>query len=118
MPQNPPEPRRWSRFSLRTMLVVVVVISIPLAWVGYSLNWIRQRHEVLNYRGVWQMGNREPAAPMCLWVLGENGVGCLTLPKNSPLSEEEVKRLFPETIVFVRNPPWPATYSGYWGIDL
>ena len=39
--------RRWFRFSLRTMLVVVAGVAVPLACIGYQLNWIRQRHEVL-----------------------------------------------------------------------
>ena len=37
--------RRWPQFSLRTMFVVVTVLAVPLGWIGYSLNWIRQRHE-------------------------------------------------------------------------
>jgi len=35
--------QRRYQFSLRTMFVLTVVVSIPLAWVGYSLNWIRER---------------------------------------------------------------------------
>jgi hypothetical protein len=35
--------RRWYQFSLRTMFVLVTVACVVLAWVGYSLNWIRQR---------------------------------------------------------------------------
>ena len=33
------------RFSLRTLFVLITLISIPLAWVAYNLNWIRQRRE-------------------------------------------------------------------------
>ena len=29
------------------MLVLVAILSVPLAWVAYSLNWIRERHAVL-----------------------------------------------------------------------
>ena len=39
-----PAPKRWFRWSLPTMFVVVTVAG---CWLGYSLNWIRQRHEVL-----------------------------------------------------------------------
>ena len=35
------------RFSLRTLFVLITLISIPLGWVAYQLNWIRQRHEFL-----------------------------------------------------------------------
>jgi len=27
------------------LLIGIAVLSIPMAWVGYQLNWIRQRHE-------------------------------------------------------------------------
>ena len=39
--------RRWFRFSLRMMFVVVTVFG---CWLGYELNWIRQRHEISNHR--------------------------------------------------------------------
>jgi hypothetical protein len=39
----PITPLRWFAFRLRTLLVVVSVLALPLAWVGYSLEWIRQR---------------------------------------------------------------------------
>lgn len=45
--------RRWFQFSLQTMFVLVMLVSIPLAWVGYSLSWIRQRHEALTSRRVY-----------------------------------------------------------------
>ena len=33
------------RFSLRTLFVLITLISIPIGWVAYQLNWIRQRHK-------------------------------------------------------------------------
>src|SRR5262245_5344012 len=35
------------RFSLRTLFVLTAAASIPMGWVAYQLNWIRQRHAVL-----------------------------------------------------------------------
>ena len=46
-PVSPPR-----RFGLRTLFVVVVIVSIPCAWVGYSMNWIRQRREAFVQRDV------------------------------------------------------------------
>jgi len=40
---TPAPKRRWFRWSLRTMFVVVTVCG----WIGYQLNWIRQRHEFI-----------------------------------------------------------------------
>ena len=45
--------RRWWQFRLRTLLVAVVVLSIPLAWIGYSLNWIRERNIAIAKQDFW-----------------------------------------------------------------
>jgi hypothetical protein len=49
--------RRRRSFSLRTLFVAVTVLAVPLGWVGYQLNWIRQRHELLErqerFRKLW-----------------------------------------------------------------
>jgi hypothetical protein len=41
-----PAPKgRWFRFSLRTLFVVVTVFG---CWMGYEVNWIRQRRALLS----------------------------------------------------------------------
>jgi len=35
------------RVSLRTLFVLVAIASVPMGWVAYQLNWIRQRHEFI-----------------------------------------------------------------------
>jgi hypothetical protein len=40
-----PHKCRWFTFSLRTLFVIVTVSA---AWIGYELNWIRQRHELIS----------------------------------------------------------------------
>jgi hypothetical protein len=73
--------RRWS-YSLRTLFVVVTVVG---CWLGYELNWIRERHEFVNeqeglrrakdWRGE-ESGPRASAnAPDLLWLFGEQGIG-------------------------------------------
>jgi hypothetical protein len=42
-----PKTRRWFRFSLRTLFVVVVLMACAAGWVVYHVNWVRQRHAVL-----------------------------------------------------------------------
>jgi hypothetical protein len=94
--------RRWYQFSLRTMFVLTIVVSIPLAWVGYSLNWIRQRREAIRcgyvIKSPWSRvlarnGSNMPDAPWALRIFGERGVTCVIC---IPEYREMAKRLFPE----------------------
>ncbi len=39
--------RRWLRFSLRTLLAVVLLFSIPLAWFAFRLHKARRQHEAV-----------------------------------------------------------------------
>jgi hypothetical protein len=41
MDANSPS-RRWFRFSLRTLFILVTVVAL---WLGYYANWMRQRGE-------------------------------------------------------------------------
>jgi hypothetical protein len=39
---------KWPRFSLRMLFVLVEIAAVPMGWVTYQLNWIRQRHELIS----------------------------------------------------------------------
>ena len=102
-------------FRLRTMLIVVAALAIPLAWVGYSLNWIRQRHEVLysNFAlGVAMprsiCGASCPNAPWMLRPFGELGqwkmIHC-ALPSNIEAERRRLAALFPEAEIEVSEVP-------------
>jgi hypothetical protein len=41
------KPRRWFRFRLRTLLVMVTLLSIPLGWVGWELDQRRSEKAVI-----------------------------------------------------------------------
>ena len=82
--------RRWFRFSLRTLFVLVTVVG---CWLGYSINWIKQRHAFLAHPYVIQEFNDTPPstvnrwgntwpvyAPWGLWLLGERGLVSVWLP--------------------------------------
>ena len=100
---NTTPPRRF-RFGLRTLFVVVVIVSIPCAWVGYSLNWIRERHALLNEPLIWRTGvigrpvPPPPPAPAWLWVFGERGIADLEVGEHQA---ERADRLFPEARIDV-----------------
>ena len=99
--------RRWWQFRLRTLLVAVVLLSIPLAWVAYSLSWMRERELALFKHGVMSSlldiphgGPKlhpDPPAPGCLGLFGEEGVSWIAIPLNwQPEERERIKQLFPE----------------------
>jgi hypothetical protein len=112
---TPAPKRRWPRYTLRTLFVVVTVFGV---WLAYEVNWIRQRHEVLTrcqwaYRFYEPVGYNEipprmgPRAPNLLGLFGEFGYGSIGLrfetdharPNLTDAEKVEVKRvrrLFPE----------------------
>ena len=101
----PPAPkRRWFRFSLRGLLVIVAMLSTVLAILVYNLDWAKERRAFLARKGVldwtesYKQGER-PSAPGMLWLLGENGVGGL-LVTSGEQGITDAKRLFPEADVF------------------
>lgn len=103
--------RRWHPLGARTTVELVVFLLVPLLWVGYRLNWIRQRHEALSvlqakahvYRVDYS--SRLPSdhsTPCSLKLFGETGVEtvwCKEAP--SPELVDRMHRLFPELEVWV-----------------
>jgi hypothetical protein len=84
--------RRFLRFSLRTRFVVVTVAG---CWMGYSMNWIRQRHELLGADTI--VTSQPGAAPMGIRLVGAEGfrsIGCLR-----ERDVESFRSLFPEAEV-------------------
>jgi hypothetical protein len=77
---TPAPKRRWFQWSLRTLFVVVTVFG---CWLGYELNWIRQRHRYLEdqadlrarFPGAIQSSAVPVDAPGFLWLFGERGHG-------------------------------------------
>jgi hypothetical protein len=88
------------RFSLRTLFVVLTVFCI---WLGYSLNWIKQRRELISYpypaNDTAGPGAIQPSAPGLLWILGERGVAVLLINAEDKESESRARRLFPEALI-------------------
>ena len=107
--------RRWFRFSLRTMFVMVTAGGLLAGWLVYELNWIRQRHAFLAKNealrlsrvGVGSTSESDLKAPGLLWLFGETGnfvVVCVEGSSVDSLTEadletiREAKRLFPEAL--------------------
>jgi hypothetical protein len=114
MSEAPTSRRRWLRFSLRTLFVVVTVLCV---WLGYELNWIRQRHHFADSEataiaalGIPMADPHEYMAPWPLPLFGEigkmnltilaEGANDKTLTKRDKDRIAEVSRLFPEVYTF------------------
>jgi hypothetical protein len=99
------------RFRLRTLLIAIALLSIPMGWVAYHLNWIRERHELLRKYAYPQeiSGFDLPQLPLGLRVLGETSHLELGFwPDRDVL--KRAKQLFPEVKRFGRWVPDEATW--------
>src|SRR5262245_29269981 len=100
------------RFSLRMLLVVVAILSLPLGFASYQLNWIRERHSffqkeqpadapigALPSRG---QSPQPPNAPWSLRLFSERGVKELWVFRED---KERATRLFPEAKILIWKAP-------------
>src|SRR5262249_3062167 len=96
------------RFSLRTLMIGIAVLSIPIGWSAYQLNWIRQRREFLTRPGVdWYIPSISEwrYIPWHLKLFGEQSagpLGSLCEPRYLDVPPElvdEGRKLFPELVV-------------------
>ncbi len=94
------------RFSLPTLFVLIALASIPMGWVAYQLNWIRQRHDALSGRKMYGVKEiiisgfpipQPRTAPWSLRLFGEDGYEdfMLDLPEDDP-ELSRIRALFPE----------------------
>jgi hypothetical protein len=103
--------RRWFQFSLRSLLIVVTAIA---CWLGYELNWIRERRAFLARELVVQETEkvRYPpptefiAAPSLLGLFGEPGYETVPvcsagqyLKFDGAARLKKAARLFPEATI-------------------
>ena len=90
------KPRRWLRFSLRTLFALLTLFACGL---GVQVKWIEDRHEFLllgRSRGVYAGGTCD--APRALRVLGDPGVQHLSVAQRFEMS---ARSLFPEAKVSI-----------------
>ena len=86
------------RFTLRILLIGIVLLAIPMTWLAYHMNWIWQRHAFLRLEGVIAskpFGMVRPY-PWGLKLLGEPKQHVMNVPA------EHIKRaqeLFPESVL-------------------
>ena len=98
--------RRWFAYSLRTLFVVVTVFG---CWLGYQLNWIRQRRAVRMREDVVFYEHAvapnlprfgQTAPPWQLRIFGEQAFTNLAVSPSVPPAEfKRIASLFPESTV-------------------
>ena len=95
----------WPRFGLRTLFVLITLISLPIGWIAYQLNWIRQRHEFLHRTLDAEIDYSGPVLyPKCPWPLNLFGEQAHDIVFTPQRTADEARRLFPEAqIVIVSN---------------
>jgi hypothetical protein len=54
--ESPKPKRRWFQFSLRTLLIVVALLAVPLGYVGWQAKIVRERKAMV--REVAKMGGQ------------------------------------------------------------
>jgi hypothetical protein len=89
------------RFRLRSLLIAVAIIAVPMAWVGYHYRWYQQRLAFMrDHGGTWARLTEPPGA---LRLFGDYGVESLNI---EPGYANECKRLFPEADRIIEDPSW------------
>ena len=100
-----PPKRRWFRFGLRTLFVLMTAIA---CWLGYSLKWIRDRREFARREGVEVViyPDRRTPAPWMLSPFGEAGAYVVVVAE--PSLEDEAASLYPESRVLAVRDTLPT----------
>lgn len=106
-----PTRRRWYRFSLRTLLVVVTVMCVYLGW---AINWKRQREAFLMTGGVFDHSDSDFPAPILVRAVGAKGYHYPMLWKPSDLQLQEARRLFPEANLMYEKGGYMSLYDRDW----
>jgi hypothetical protein len=114
MEAEPKRKSRWYQFSLRTLLIGVMLLAGMCAYVAHEATIVRQRHEAVNVYQVLvgysvdvddrpggkAIETRFPQAPWPLRLFGEDGYAQIIVPH--PASDDEIRRLeylFPEATI-------------------
>lgn len=112
MEENPKPRRRWFRFSLRTLLVLVTLGCVLCGYLGWAMNWKRQRHEFLKTPHFQSLGVQkswdlkrywELSSLIGLWLVGEDFHEAIFLEEPEERQIHEGRRLFPEADVLCED---------------
>jgi hypothetical protein len=82
-----------------------VVVTLICVWLGYHLNWIRQRgiarHWIDAHRGGLNSAlYQSKPMPWSLWMLGEQSQELIEIRTSDLDRVADLERLFPEATIF------------------
>ena len=97
------KPRRWFRFSLRTMFILLTLFGLA-CWVSVQVKWVRDRHQAVDRLG---FSEERVNAPWSIRIFGEPGyknVYVIIRRSDQPTADDqrikrEIEPLFPEAEV-------------------
>src|SRR5690349_20051060 len=98
--------RRRFQFRLRTLMIVVTLLAVPCAYVGWQAKIVRERRALFDEikaadGGELNDGNVSPSPPWLRRILGDETVRLLVVPSTTD-KETMVRlhRLFPGTLIW------------------
>jgi hypothetical protein len=113
-----PHNRRYFQFSLRTLFALMTILCI---WLGYQLNWIRERHKALEeLQQSRVVFDAYKPAPWSIRLI-ERGVPCIAVDPDVARDAQKVgrlKRLFPEATLCTPIDGLPVSRSSNPGFAL
>jgi hypothetical protein len=115
MADTPATARRRFQFSLRTLMIGVTLVAVPMGYVGWQMKVIRERREAAaTYQTI--RGHESTVGPLRVFTIqrrpapwplrwmGEEGYLTIIVRKGTPADEiARLKRLFPEAVVEERE---------------
>jgi hypothetical protein len=84
--------------------ILFMLLGVAACWLGYNLNWARQRHVALQETGILLRSWNTVGAPWSLRWFGELGVAEILVGEGS---EQRLQGLFPESRL-VSGSEWRA----------
>ena len=113
-----PRNRRYFQFSLRTLFALMTILCV---WLGYQLNWIRERHKALEkLQQSRVVFDTYKSAPWSIRLI-ERGVPSIAVDPDVARDAQKVgqlKRLFPEATLCTPIDGLPVSRSPNPGFAL